>query len=455
MARRSWTVLLGGIAIVLAAAAYGIGVFSHLSNGGFDDPATDSAKELALEQATFPGRETDLVVIYSSPTLTVDQPAFRDAVTSTLADLPEEHVANAVTWYDTQAPGLVSSDRHATQVVVTLAGRTQDAKSDDWEAVKDDFVAPGVSTSVGGQWAVYGDVNEQVSEDIARAESLSMPIVFLLSLIIFGSLVSALMPTLVGGIAVMGAFAVVRAITVATEVSVFAINVITLLVMGLAIDYALFIVSRFREDLSAQPETSHIQVCLVSAPITATEGSVATPPQASCDQHATMSYVATPQPHLHADLAPLLQGLLTTTGVALLPDATKVSQADAWHVVFTAKDNAPVLKLTVTPTTSDAGDFVPVDVPSAPAVDTGTGSVTQPVIPDTTTPVVPDTTVPDVQAPTVPQQQVAQPVAAPQTITVGYAYPVVWLLPLAFLVLVPLAARALTRDLTPKLPAEA
>ena len=209
------------------------------------------------------------------------------------------------------------------------------------------------------------------------------------------------------------------------------------------------------QDGSAQPETSHVQVCLVSAPITATEGSVATPPQASCDQHATMSYVATPQPHLHADLAPLLQGLLTTTGVALLPDATKVSQADAWHVVFTAKDNAPVLKLTVTPTTSDAGDFVPVDVPSAPPVDTGTGTVTQPVIPDTTTPVVPDTTVPDVQAPTVPQQQVAQPVSSPQTITVGYAYPVVWLLPLAFLVLVPLAARALTRDLTPKLPAEA
>jgi hypothetical protein len=160
-----------------------------------------------------------------------------------------------------------------------------------------------------------------------------------------------------------------------------------------------------------------------------------------------MSYVATPQPHLHADLSPLLGGLLTTSGVALLPDATKVSQADAWHVVFTAKDNAPVMKLTVTPTSSDdsfVGGLPPVDVPTQAPISTGT--VTQPVIPDTQ-PVQP--TVPDVQAPTVPQQQVTQPVAAPQTITVGYAYPVVWLLPLAFLVLVPLAARALTRDLTP------
>ena len=256
VARRSWAVLLGGLAVVLVAAAYGIGVFGSLSNGGFDDPATDSAKELALEQATFPGRETDLVVVYSSPTLRVQDAAFEKAVSDTLAALPAEDVAGTVTWYDTQAPGLVSTDGHATRVVLTLAGTTQDAKSDNWDAVKDDLSAPGLSTSVGGRWAVFGDVNEQVSEDIARAESISLPIVFLLSLLIFGSLVSALMPTLVGGIAVMGAFAVVRLITGVTDVSIFSINVITLLGMGLAIDYALFVVSRFREELALAPDTS-------------------------------------------------------------------------------------------------------------------------------------------------------------------------------------------------------
>jgi RND superfamily putative drug exporter len=265
-------VLLGGIAVIVAAAAYGIGVFGSLSNGGFDDPATDSAKELALEQATFPGRETDLVVVYSSPTLTVEDPAFRDAVTGTLADLPREDVSGVVSWYDTQAPALVSSDRHATQVVITLAGKSQDAKSDDWEAVKDNLAAPGVSTSVGGQWAVFGDVNEQVSKDIARAESISMPIVFILSLLIFGSFVSALMPTLVGGVAVMGAFAVVRVITGVTDVSVFAINVITLLGMGLAIDYALFIVSRFREELAGQPDESRASVRAAVSRTMATAG---------------------------------------------------------------------------------------------------------------------------------------------------------------------------------------
>ena len=256
VARRSWAVLLGGIAVVLAAAAYGIGVFGNLSNGGFDDPATDSAKELVLEQATFPGREADLVVVYSSPTLGVKDPTFRRAVTSTLSALPKSGVAGTVTYYDTRSPGLVSSDGHATRVIITLAGSSQDAKSDSWDAVKGDLDATGLSTSIGGRWAVFGDVNEQVSKDIARAESISLPIVFLLSLLIFGSFVSALMPTVVGGIAVMGAFAVVRLITGVTDVSIFSINVITLLGMGLAIDYALFVVSRFREELAKQPDPS-------------------------------------------------------------------------------------------------------------------------------------------------------------------------------------------------------
>ena len=115
-------------------------------------------------------------------------------------------------------------------------------------------------------------MNTQVSEDIARAESIAMPIVFVLSLLIFGSLVSALMPTMVGMIAVFGAFAVVRLITVVTDVSVFSINVITLLGMGLAIDYALFVVSRFREELARRPGTGREDVAVAVTRTMATAG---------------------------------------------------------------------------------------------------------------------------------------------------------------------------------------
>jgi RND superfamily putative drug exporter len=193
-------------------------------------------------------------------------------VTGTVDALPEDAVARVVSYYDTPDPSLVGTDGRTTRVILTLAGDGQDAKSESWDAVADELDAPGLTTDIGGEWAVYGDVNEQVSEDIARAESLSMPIVFLLSLLIFGSLVAALMPTLVGAIAVFGAFAVVRLLTGATDVSVFSINVITLLGMGLAIDYALFVVSRFREELAAQPDDSRPSVDRAVARTMATAG---------------------------------------------------------------------------------------------------------------------------------------------------------------------------------------
>lgn len=136
--------------------------------------------------------------------------------------------------------------------MITLDGQSQDALATDYDKIKDNLDADGLTTNVAGEWAVFGDVNEIVSGDIARAESLSMPLVLILSLLIFGSVVAALMPVGVGIVAIVGALATVRLLTTFTEVSVFAINVITLLGLGLAIDYALFIISRFREELAAR-----------------------------------------------------------------------------------------------------------------------------------------------------------------------------------------------------------
>ena len=104
---------------------------------------------------------------------------------------------------------------------------------------------------MGGQTAVDLDIEGQIPSDIARAEMIAMPILLLLLLIVFGSVVAALMPVLVGAVAVLGAFALVRVITMFTDVSIFSINIITILGLGLAVDYGLFIVSRFRDELDA------------------------------------------------------------------------------------------------------------------------------------------------------------------------------------------------------------
>ncbi len=247
-------VLLFSVITVVGAGVYGTGVFASLSDGGFEDPDSESAQELALEQETFGNKSVDVIAIYSSDELEATAPAFRQEVQSILAALPEDAVASATTYYDTRSPDLLSQDGRSTQVLISLAGGSQDEMSDNYEAVKDDLVSTELQTGLTGSWAVYGDVNEIASEDLAQAEKFSLPIVLVLSLIIFGSLVAASMPVMVGAVAVVGALAVVRLLTLFTEVSVFSVNVITLLGMGLAIDYALFVVSRFREELAKLPE---------------------------------------------------------------------------------------------------------------------------------------------------------------------------------------------------------
>jgi len=271
VARRAGVVLAASLVLVALAAGWGIGVFGALSDGGFEDPASESSRVQAARDEAFAG-SSDLVVVYSSTEQRVQDPAFADAVEETLGGLDPDAVTGAVTWFDTNSPELVSDDGRSTRVLLTLAGSGQEAKTASYDLVRDDLEAEGLQTHVAGAYVVFEDVNTQVGEDIARAESIAVPIVLLLSLVIFGSLVSALMPTLVGLVAVLGAFAVVRLITLVTDVSVFSINVITLLGMGLAIDYALFVVSRFREELAARPTIERADVAVAIARTMATAG---------------------------------------------------------------------------------------------------------------------------------------------------------------------------------------
>ncbi len=271
VARRATAVLVTGVALLVVTIGYGVGVFGSLSNGGFDDPASESARELKAEQAAFSSHDADVVAVYSSKDLSADDPRFESAVKRVVADLPTDAVTRVQPYYAPQAQGLVSDDGRAAMIVLTLAGQNQDAKSEAYDKVKDNLDAAGLTTQVGGPWAVFGDVNETVSKDIARAESLTMPLVFLLCLVIFGSFVAAFMPALIGAVAVFGAFAALRLLTTVTDVSIFAINIITLIGMGLAIDYALFVVSRFREELDRQPgdDREHVRAAIVTTMTTA------------------------------------------------------------------------------------------------------------------------------------------------------------------------------------------
>ena len=271
VAGRAWTVLVAGLVLVAAAAIYGLGVFGSLSSGGYDDPASESARSLVKEHATFISHDADIVVIYSSASMKVSDPAFRASVADVINGLPKGSIQRITSWYQTPAPTLISKDQHATRVILALSGTSQAQKAALFDQVSPHLDAKGLSTTVGGAWAVFRDVNTAVSRDIAKAEEISMPIVIILCLVFFGSVTSALMPAFVGGVAIFGAFAFVRVITLVTDVSVFSINIITLIGMGLAIDYALFVVSRFREELAKQAgsDREHVNAAVTATMATA------------------------------------------------------------------------------------------------------------------------------------------------------------------------------------------
>ncbi len=264
VARRAKAVLLVGIVTTIVAAVYGFGVFGSLSNGGFDDSGSESYAELQAERDSFGNRSVDVIAIYSDDELTADSPEFQSAVEEVVAGLPEGTTSSVIPYFEAPDQGLVSEDGHAAQILISLAGDSQDEFLDNYDELEPLLHADGLEVGLAGPFAVYNDVNEITSEDLERAELLSMPIVIVLALLIFGSVVAASMPALVGLLAMVGALAVVRVLAQFTEVSIFSVNVISLLGIGLAIDYALFVISRFREELAHlpkdQPDASAIAI---------------------------------------------------------------------------------------------------------------------------------------------------------------------------------------------------
>ncbi len=254
--RARWLVLAVALVLVAVGVVWGLGVFGVLSGGGFDASGSESSRAAQRIQRELGPQDPDVIVLYSSTTSTVDDPAFRSAVAGTVATLRHRpEVAAVQSYYDTHAPAQVSADRRATFVAIQLRGGGETAKRADLAAITPDLAAPGLHTDIGGVVPFIRDANHQVEADVVRAELLSLPLLLILLVFVFRGLVAAATPLLVGGLAILGAFVATRLLAGVTEVSTFAVNIITMLGLGMAIDYALFVVSRFREELAAGRST--------------------------------------------------------------------------------------------------------------------------------------------------------------------------------------------------------
>jgi hypothetical protein len=206
-------------------------------------------------------------------------------------------------------------------------------------------------------------------------------------------------------------------------------------------------------DGSSSPEQAKVLACTWSGHVAAADGAISAPPQANCSQAVKMSFVSSPQPHLQADIGPLRDALRAASGLVLLPDTRSSAATESWRVVFSAHDRegavatAPaVIEYAVAQGSPATQTTPPPSMPTTASGPVGQGFVSRPGTPEGFA--QPHLSAPAPPSPLLVDPPALQPASPAQAVTVGYAYPQVWLLPLLLILVVPLAARALLRDLT-------
>jgi RND superfamily putative drug exporter len=237
---------------MIATAVFGIPAASSLSAGGFLDPGSESARAAAMLARKFNQGNMELVLLVSSASGASDGPA-RSVGTEIAQQLTQSPFVSQVTspWSRQAAPGLLSADGKTAMIIVALKGDENSApKHAAMLAERFAGDRDGVTVQAGGSAMVYEQVNRQTQIDLLRMEVIAIPLSFLALVWVFGGLLAAALPMVVGGLAILGSLAVLRAIALVTNVSIFALNVTVALGLALAVDYTLLIISRYRDEVA-------------------------------------------------------------------------------------------------------------------------------------------------------------------------------------------------------------
>ncbi|WP_230465245.1 MMPL family transporter [Nocardia seriolae] len=250
--------------VVLVSGFYGRDLGDHLTQEGWFDESSQSVAASKLADSTF-GRDTDadLIAVYTAPPgLTMDDEPVRGAVAAELTRLrttyPDKILKIDSYWDGALMGRFADASRAHAFASIGLRGDGGTDTVNNYLAVKNEFHAgtpgsgPGGTTvQLAGLQPVVEGINTGMQDDIHRAELIALPLVAILLYFVFGGVVGALLPVLIGGMTILGSQGIMRLLTDHLQVNVFASAVVTLVSLGLAIDYGLFAVTRFREELAA------------------------------------------------------------------------------------------------------------------------------------------------------------------------------------------------------------
>jgi putative drug exporter of the RND superfamily len=256
---RRWVVIVVAVLFLPFAAIVGGGVAKQLTVGGMEDPGAESARTAVELQERFSrAGQSDFVVVVTARDGNVDAPDVRAAglaMTERLGSEPD--IAQASSYWVGNLSPLKSDDGSQALVFGSIKGDL-DAKVKAVEKLSKRYTTrtDAISTAVTGRAEVARQVSEQAEHDLQRSELLTAPIVFIALVLVFGGIIAALLPLSVGILAVVATLLVLTILVALTDVSVFALNLTTGLGLGLAIDYSLFVVSRYREELATGASTN-------------------------------------------------------------------------------------------------------------------------------------------------------------------------------------------------------
>ncbi|MGZ9929492.1 MMPL family transporter [Streptomyces sp. NC-S4] len=255
MTRHPRLVLVGALVFLVLSVVFGMDATGRLKTQGYDDPRSESSRaaHLAAERL---GASPNLVLVAQSGSRSVDDPAARGAgeeLTGRLAAQP--HVSAVTSYWTGGAAELRSRDGRAAMLLAHVDGEGEELAARAGR-LRAELAGPAgadgaLTVHAGGSALVDAELQDISESDLKRAESVVLPGTLILLVLVFGSVVAAALPLLIGVLAVTGTLLVLSVLGRITDVSVFALNLTTALGLGLGIDYGLLVVSRFREELAA------------------------------------------------------------------------------------------------------------------------------------------------------------------------------------------------------------
>ncbi len=260
--RHRYIVIAVMVLLCIGGGVYGMSLGQHVTQSGFYDEGSQSVKASLLADGAY-GRDTSghIVAIYTAPEgKTVDDPDFTRRILDNLDQAQKDHpdeILRAIGYFKNPEllANMADAEKKHAFMSIQLKGDDDDTILNNYKTVKDAFDIDGVDVKQAGLQPLANELTGTIGEDQQRAEVAAIPLVAVLLFFVFGGVVAASLPAIIGGLSILGALGIMRLIADITPVHFFAQPVVTLIGLGIAIDYGLFIVSRFREEIAEGYDT--------------------------------------------------------------------------------------------------------------------------------------------------------------------------------------------------------